>query len=146
MAGRLTDPQIVELGKQIYDIIDPYIRTDDGWTFCEEAHHVKMYKYEKRRAPFRPSSPSSSVQWRLLRHPPFILIETCPLCITNPLQCEAYPAQNRVLTKSVYVDFSWLQTCRRKEAWRSHVWQYHPRYDPITRHLAFSPLSYPVLN
>jgi len=41
----LSDDQIVDLGKKIFEIIKGYIDSEDGWHFSEETHGVKMYKY-----------------------------------------------------------------------------------------------------
>ena len=41
----LTNDEIVELGKKIFEIIKVWLDSDEGWTFSEETHDVRMYKY-----------------------------------------------------------------------------------------------------
>lgn len=46
MSKSPTNEEIIELGEKIYEIIQKYLSSEDGWTFVEEIHDVKMYKYE----------------------------------------------------------------------------------------------------
>jgi hypothetical protein len=41
----LSNDEIVDLGKKIFEIIKDFVDSDDGWHFSEETHGVKMYKY-----------------------------------------------------------------------------------------------------
>jgi hypothetical protein len=40
----LANDEIVELGKKIFEIIKVWLDSDEGWTFSEETHDVRMYK------------------------------------------------------------------------------------------------------
>lgn len=44
MSKSPTNEEIIELGEKIYEIIQKYLSSEDGWTFVEEIHDVKMYK------------------------------------------------------------------------------------------------------
>lgn len=42
---QITNEEIIDLGKQIFQIIDAWLTSDEGWHFQEETHDVRMYKY-----------------------------------------------------------------------------------------------------